>query len=126
MKFREQLPTGGPPCPPPKAHDGGQERAFRFIPTATPVAADFASNQAKQEPLPLGVDPCRWASCSLYSDMETIKKKRLLKNLQKFAFVAEIKIAAGSGLLLLTGKHIDFWMFETFDPIAAIVQTQAL
>jgi hypothetical protein len=58
--------------------------------------------------------------------METVHKKRKLKSLQKFTHVAKITIAPGSGMLLMGGGHIDFWMYETFDPISAIVHVTSL
>ncbi len=73
MGFREMLPTG---CPPPNARDGAFEVAFRLVSTVNPDVSAFESHAAKQEPLPPGVTPCRWASCSLFVDLETVAKKR--------------------------------------------------
>ena len=126
MGFRETLPTDGAPCPPKEAHTGLCDSAFRLIPSKNPVSADFASNRAKEELLPPGVDACRWASCSLYCDLATVIKKRKLPKLKHYLFAAELKIKAGSGFLLQGGTHIDFWMFDTFDPIKAIVQIKGL
>jgi hypothetical protein len=73
------------------------------------------------------MDPCRWASCSLFADLDTVAKKRAaFKKLRKYGYAAQIKIASGSGFLLENRGHIDFWMFDTFDPIAAIVQVKDL
>lgn len=125
MPFREVLPPND--CPPAESHQDGCETAFRFVPTAVPQADDFASHQAKGIPLPEGFDPCRWASCSLYTDLKTVQKKRKLKGLRDYGFVAELKIAEASGHMVQRADgHIDFWMFDTFDPLAAIVQVQAL
>ena len=78
------------------------------------------------ELLPPGMCPCRWASCSLFTDIDELaKKRRTFKKLQKFPFAAQLEIAANSGALL-GKKHIDFWMYDTFDPVAAIVDVKAL
>ena len=58
--------------------------------------------------------------------MKTVGKKRKLKNLQKYTHVAKIEIKAGSGMLIEGNSHIDFWMFDTFDPIASIVHVDEL
>jgi hypothetical protein len=122
LGFRESLPNN---CPPAEAHDRALEQVFRFVPTGTPVAADFASNAAKQEPLPPGVDPCRWASCSLCADMEQVEKARKFPKLKKFQHVAKMNIPKASGLSHGT-KHIDFWMFDSFDPVGAVVEVRKL
>jgi hypothetical protein len=124
VAFREKLPDG---CPPDAAHDGGCPDAYRLVSSAKLTVADFASNAAKQQPLPPNVDPCRWASYSFYADMDTVHKKRkAFKKLREFTYVAKVEIAAGSGCVLIDGTHIDFWMFETFDPTAAIVHVEGL
>ncbi len=120
MGFRETLPDH---CPPSDAHDGARACAFRFVATEAPDASDFDSYAAQGIPLPdgIGVCACRWASCSLYSDLATVQKKRKLKNLKKYRFVAELKIAEKSGRLKDSSSHIDFWMYDNFDPLTAIV-----
>lgn len=123
MGFREVLPAG---CPPANSHNGACAIAFRFVSTATPKADAFESYATKGGLPPDGVDPCRWASCSLYPDLATVNKKRKLPGLKKYGFVAEIIIKAGSGHLIEDSKHIDFWMYDTFDPVASIVIVRAL
>jgi hypothetical protein len=120
MVFRETLPND---CPPSDAHDGGCASAFRFVPADPAIAANFDSYAAQGKPLPVGTDvtPCRWASCSLYSDLATARKKRKLKSLKKYRFVAELRIPAKSGKMKEVSGHIDLWMYKDFDPIAAIV-----
>jgi hypothetical protein len=120
MGFRESLPDN---CPPIQAHERECPHAFRFVATKTPVAGDFDSYAAKQVPLPEGLNvcPCRWASCSLYPDLATVYKKRKIKSLKKYPFVAELTIAANIGRLVEDLSHIDFWMYDTFDPLTAIV-----
>ena len=54
------------------------------------------------------------------------KKRATFKNLQKFEYVAKLNILAGSGFILAKNGHIDFWMFNTFDPISSIVHVKGL
>jgi hypothetical protein len=121
--YREKLPAA---CPPEAAHDMACNEAYRLLPSASALTDHFESLAAKGIPMPPGMDPCRWASCSLCCDMETVRKKRKLKNLRKYTHVASMKIAVGSGMLLIRGGHIDFWMYDTFDPISAIVRVTGL
>jgi hypothetical protein len=100
--------------------------AYRLLPSAPALADHFESLAAKGKQMPPGMDPCRWASCSLCCNMKVVHKKRKLKSLQKYTHVAKMKIAAGSGTLLIGGGHIDFWMYDTFDPISAIVDVTRL
>jgi len=124
LGYREKLPAD---CPPGTAHDGECGEAYRLLPNKVPIAADFASNAAKQEAIPPGADPCRWASCSLFTDMDALNKTRTtFKKLRKFKYVAQVKIVAGSGRLLVENTHIDFWMFDTFDPMTSIVHVTEL
>jgi hypothetical protein len=123
MSFREELPAG---CPPASAHEGECSAAYRFVSSATPDAQAFASHAALQKTRPPMIDSCRWASCSMYTDMDTIQKKRKFKNLKQYTHIALLKIGAGSGKLIEEGSHIDFWMFDTFNPIGAIVSVKDL
>src|SRR5271157_4434800 len=124
MKFREALPDG---CPPNHASEGAWPQAFRLLAAAKPEPAHFLSSSAAK-PCPSGVDPCRWASCSLYTNLQTLKKKReTFPKLRKMSFFAELNIAANSGKTLNDGNnHLDFWMFDHFDPIKAITKVAAL
>jgi hypothetical protein len=59
--------------------------------------------------------------------LETIAKKRkTFKKLRNLPFVAKLSIAAGSGRLIETPNHVDFWMYDTFDLMGSIVQVEAL
>ena len=58
--------------------------------------------------------------------MATVQKKRKLKKLRSYTHIAVLKIGAGSGYLIIANSHIDFWMFESFDPVAAIVRVEGL
>lgn len=123
MKFRELLPDG---CPPNHASEIACPRAFRLISAAKPELKHFLSSAAEKA-CPLAVDPCRWSSCSLYTNLDTLRKKReTFPRLRKMSFFAEINIAANSGKIISENSHIDFWMFASFDPIKAITKVAAL
>jgi hypothetical protein len=124
--YRENLPAKN--CPPAESHEGECGEAWRLLPAKKPTAADFASNAAKGEPLPRpDADPCRWASCSLFTNMDAlIRSRNTFKKLRKMAFAAQVKIVTGSGRLLVENDHIDFWMFDTFDPLAAVLDVREL
>lgn len=117
MKFRETLPSE---CPPASATDDGYPTAYRFVLSAAPAMSDFASHAAKGLLPSPSCDPCKWASCSMYASLATVQKKRKLKSLQKYPYVAVLEITKGSGKLAVQNEHIDFWMCDTFDPISAI------
>ena len=122
--FREVLPEG---CPPDEAHTGACAPAFRLVANKPPIDADFASAAARQEPLPANVSPCRWASCSLFVSISVIHKKRqTFKKLRKYPYAAEMNIVAESGWIAQDGAHIDFWMSDTFDPLASVVNVVVL
>jgi hypothetical protein len=55
-----------------------------------------------------------------------VLKKRKLKSLKKYNFVAELRIEAKSGRLKEDPGHIDFWMYDTFDPLTAILLVRGL
>lgn len=122
MTFRENLP---PRCPPGNAVDVAYEGALRFVRSSSVRIEDFLSEASK------GVnrrcDPCALASCSLFvnrSSRSFIATTRLpkFKNMR----VAEINIPVGSGLSILNVEsgHIDFWMYENYDPVASIIQVE--
>ena len=123
MKFREALPTA---CPPNHAVETAQPSAFRLISSANPQSSDFDSNAASK-PAPLGCDPCRWASCSLYTNLETLKMKReTFPKLRKMAFYAKLSISENCGKSVVENNHIDFWMSDKFDPVKSVVAVAQL
>jgi hypothetical protein len=71
--------------------------------------------------------PLRWAACSLFESIDIIKKKLVAyKSLRKYKFAACVKLPDQSGYLIEDNGHIDFWMFDSFDPVAAIVHVKEL
>lgn len=124
MTFKENLPTG---CPPEGCNQEGYDLIYRLCTSDKPTETDFLSGAARNEPLPGGIDLCRWSSCSFFLDLATIQMKRkTFKKLRKYGFAVGLKIADNSGHSLANNRHVDFWMFKNFDPIKAIVQVEAL
>lgn len=119
MKFLEDLP---PKCPPEAAEDRAIQSAFRVVRNLNPTVDEFKSYAALGRPLSPMDDICRFASCSLFLCRE--KASRLAKMPRMRAsgakFIAEITIDSGSGLSLIKNKHVDFWMYSSFDPPSSI------
>jgi hypothetical protein len=100
---------------------------FRLIPTAKPVADDFASSAALKTPKPYSVNDCRWASCSMFTTLKALKKKQsTFPKLRKLTFFVEMAIPSGAGKHISDREHVDFWMFADFDPIKAIKKVAAV
>lgn len=120
MKYLEDLPEL---CPPAKAIDIGIQ-AFRVIPLKDPTLNDFKSHAARKKPVPPGVDPCRWASCSLCVTKEqAINLAGKLPKLRgQGLHIVKVKIQQGSGKSVINRRktHIDFWPFAGFNPLKAI------
>lgn len=115
MDFAEQLP---PSCPPTEASDGPLEGVYRLAPEEKPKPEHFMSHAALGRQLPSSLtDLCGWASCSLTTNPQALKKLRKLKH--KYAF--QMKIPAGSGLSMQKNIHIHFWRSKSFDPVSAVV-----
>lgn len=125
MKFWEVLPAQ---CPPAKAADIEISDAYRCVTSSTPTKNDFLSQAAKKLKLgPLG-DPCKHASCSLFTCSEKAKNiaYRLPKPREGGPFVAQLTIGSGAGVSLIKNKHVDFWMYDTFDPVAVIKKVETV
>ena len=115
MDFAEELP---PACPPTDASDGALEGIYRLAPEEQPKPEHFISHAAQGRNLPSTLtDLCGWASCSLTTDPESLKKLSKLKH--KYAF--KMKIPAGSGLSKKSNSHVHFWRSRDFDPVASVI-----
>ncbi len=120
--FRESLPDN---CPPTDAVNVAYDAIYRFLPSNPPEDSHFDSYAAKEKPRPEVVDLCRWSSCSFFLAKKTAIK--LLPKLRgRFKFLACLKVPEGSGLSKEKKGHIDFWFFNTFDPLSAIVKTERI
>lgn len=124
--YHEDLPLS---CPPQLSKDDQISNAYRRVDDKVATIGDFASQAAKGvEPL-FPVDPCKWASCSLFLNKAQIVNisAKLPKPRSHSNYVAEMNIPASSGRWLAGKKgHIDFWMYGTFNPLAAIVKIEHL
>jgi len=111
-KFMEALP---PACPPEDAVLRVYEQVWRFVRTNPPSDKDFQSYAGLGKRPPPEMDPCRWASCSLFASKRTAYLF-LPKLRNRFRFLARLQITDKCGYTKLTRAHIDFWRFETFKP----------
>jgi hypothetical protein len=125
MTFAEVLP---PQCPPQGASDVSIDKAYRAVPNMTPKAKDFASHAALNKHLHENVDPCRFASCSLFLSKEKLitLTTRLPKMRAKTPYIAELSIPLGAGISVIDQKsaHIDFWSYAGFDQSAAVQKVE--
>jgi hypothetical protein len=125
MNFWEVLPDK---CPPEKAADVAIAVAYRCVTSEKPSKSDFLSQAAKKRALlPLG-DACKHASCSLFTCPDKAQNiaYRLPKPREGGPFVAHLTISTGAGVSLQKNKHVDFWMYDTFDPVAAITKVETV
>lgn len=121
MNFAEKLPDA---CPPPEASETKFNPAYRIVRANPPNQGCFASNTKLGQHQPAGVDPCRFASCSLFTDIQKAKNiARLPKFRNSEPKIAKLLLPATAGVSILNKetKHIDLWFYEGFDPLSAIV-----
>lgn len=121
MAFKEELPEQ---CPPGHAVDHGIGEAYRIVDSHPPELRHFLSKRALgEEPLPTS-DPCGFSSCSLFGTLKQIHRiaSHFPKYRQGQATIVQLSIPERSGLWTCNKKHhIHFWMYEEFDPLAAVV-----
>lgn len=110
-QYMEDLP---PSCPPASAALKDYAEAWRFVTSNPPIPSDFQSWAAVKEPPPT-VDPCRWASCSLFRTKDAAYAK-LPKMRARYGYLARISISVKCGFTDCQKLHIDFWRFKTFSP----------
>jgi len=100
-----ELPASCPPVPRDTSAIGPVFRVLDNGNTAT--AYDWLSHQARGEELKPGMDPCRFASLSLFKDPSVVKK---YKNLKDKTHAAELHIPADIGAhTTKKNGHVDFW-----------------
>jgi hypothetical protein len=119
MGYMEALPLQ---CPPQDAQDVAYSLAFRIVFSNPPTNDDFKSRAALGMATPAGVSDCRNASCSLSADVIKLRNQALLPKFRaKKPKIAHLSIGIGSGRSCMNVKssHIDFWMYDTFNPISA-------
>lgn len=101
-------------CPPAHANDNGYPQAFRLVANDPPVAADFRSKAAEGKACAKNVDPCQWASCSLFTAWpgELVKLGRIRR---RYSHVATLSIQQGVGRSLAASGHVDYWRYANVD-----------
>lgn len=124
--FGEKLPQG---CPPLGAVDQYIPVAYRVVQKFNPGKRDFYSHAMLGMRLPPMQDACKWSSCSLFVCRDTVfaLAQRMPKLRFPKAHVSTLSIPKGAGLSIVKKKkHVDFWMFNSFDPVAAVSETVAV
>lgn len=99
-------------CPPSDAVDAEIARAYRLVANNPPTANDFASKAQMGEVVTFGADPCKWASCSLFSKIKPLMKLTRLR--AEYPHLMALSIPAGFGLHVANERtgHIDFWRYS--------------
>jgi hypothetical protein len=121
--FKEALPlsTNGASCPPSEAKQPTEQWVLRLVPDQIVRSSDFLSHHGLGKKRPSSIDPCRWASCSVFRDTKPLTELQALcklPNLAHMKFVLKMKIRETSGVILPGPKgHIDFWQYAEFDPL---------
>jgi hypothetical protein len=121
--FKEPLPQG---CPPHGAADQAIPTAYRVVQSSNPTQTDFHSHALKGIPVSPTTGLCQASSCSLFVCKETVTAlaQRMPKLRFPSAHVSTLSIPVGAGYSLIKKqKHVDFWMFKSFDPVAAVTST---
>lgn len=127
LNFREALPEmpANATCPPSDANRPERQTVIRLVAAAPPKSDDFCSYHTLGKPKPIDVDPCRWASCSVFTTKPALAKLPRIR--KRFKFIAELEIDEDSGVVKAGhGGHLDLWMFSDFDPLQAIVACSPL
>lgn len=128
-EFAEPLPEQ---CPPANAHPLEDAIVIRLATQPNPAPECFLSYAALGRPIRGDIDPCRYASCSVYvqdeKGEEQLNAIRRLPRFKKFKHAFLLKIDPNAGLALVNAatKHVDLWMFKGFDPVSAVVSVQAM
>ena len=102
---------------------------IRLAKTPTPTASDFASHAARGLPI-RGNDTCSHASCSMFlhdAEDEQLNAMRALPHFRNFTHAFLVQVDNASGMALEgKNKHVDLWLFRTFNPVAAVAEVRAL
>lgn len=113
--FKESLPES---CPPSTA-TALNGTFLRLVETTTVSPNSFLSRTA------LGLTPlpgkeCSCSACSLIVPSvtrEALADLTKYPKLKKMTSVAILTVSPNDGVGEIGGKHIDYWMYSTFDPV---------
>jgi len=115
--YFEKLPEGE--CPPLDAVDVDLGRVWRLVPSLPVLDEHFASHAALGKHN-YSSDPCRWASCSLFTtEQAALSITKLPKHKQKT--VVALYVPKGAGKSKTVKKHVDFWRYSSFKPLQALI-----
>ena len=119
--FREHLPEA---CPPLDAQEPSNLVVYRLIPDLPAVALHFASHASLGKKMPGGIDPCRWASCSVFASMESVNDLRKLPKFKLYKWAIKLVLGSEAGRVK-SGEagHYDWWIYSGYDPIAVAIPT---
>ena len=125
-RYREALPAE---CPPSAAFDADDRFAWRAIAHESPEASDF-DPLAKVNPTwtqgKTDTCVCNAHAVSVFEDKNSAKMVKMLKRKQHLKYLAEVKLAAGTGKIFPNGKdtHVSWWIFESCCPIDHVLSTE--
>lgn len=109
-----------PQCPPNPRDTSALSPVYRVLSSgATAVNFDWLSHAERGEKLQPGMDPCRFASLSLFKNTSVVTK---YKNLRHLTHAAELSIPAGVGAHVTKNAHVDFWCADGQSVATHVVQ----
>ncbi len=121
MPYLDNLPAQ---CPPNDAIDQPLVGVWRVVGNNPPAAADFWSHARLGWKKPPTVSDCDFSSCSLFLSRDKVAKlaSRLPKARISNPRLAKLNVPVGAGRSQVNRKteHVHFWMYGTFDPVAAV------
>jgi prenyltransferase beta subunit len=95
---------------------------FRLLKTSPVKQADFHSHKKLGLVAPASVDECRWASCSVYDDLDRVQNMQRLPRFKKHKYVARLTLGRNAGRVTKGANgHYDWWIYNSFDPVIASV-----
>ena len=108
--YLEPLPEE---CPPNDAVEKEYPEVWRALPSDHVLDEHFFSKTKAGNKLPEGMDPCRFASCSLYTAHSPAAKMLKFPKFQGGA-VAKLTIPGAAGRAKKKKQHVDFWAYSEF------------
>lgn len=117
-EFKEKLPKQ---CPPIDAEDRSYDEIWRALPETTPKPEHFLSKAATETCTLPDIDPCRFASCSMFTTKNSASKILGFPKYRNGA-LAKLNLPVGAGLSKKKKQHVDFWAYAGFDFVGAILE----
>lgn len=131
MNFLEPLPES---CPPDSASSLSNGTAIRLLKNNSPKIQDFKSYSSLGKGCPKNMDPCKWASCSMFiaendnAAYDQAAALVCLPKLKRFSFAAFVSISPRIGVAEVGShsKHADYWLASDFDPAESVTKVVQL